>query len=250
MCVSTTEIAVSTVTATATFGVRVDLEQAWSTVRLSQTVQEVRSPDGCQSKPPGRHDPSKAFGHHLSLLVSVDQRPGNAASVKLFSNGTLHITGLRSTSEIHDVASAAGLACGISTSPLDVRIRMINAHFKHSPALSRSTIVRTVASHTQLRSMFDPAISPAAKVFFCFDCTNADALQKHQGACGCPTPCEFLPARMRRCQRVVALIHRTGTVMLSGACSENHVLRAANILKQVLQTAFGLVHSEGNFQVG
>ena len=231
---------VSTVTGTASLGNIDSLSELFSRTEPSATVVSLRSPDG-QSMKPIDSMPclAKAVGKHMTLIVRLRKRDATCHT-KLYANGTVHVTGVRSSSEIDEACQLIADTISTGSSAFDVRTRMVNAYFKHTPVISRTTLVNYVAKSTTLSAVFDPSVSPEARIYFCFHPhTTADPqdLADHDGGCNCAHPCAFMPARLRRCYRVIGIVHGTGTVMMSGSGTEAHLRRATTLLQNIMSDA-------------
>ena len=234
---------ISTVTGTVSIGKFVtDLNALFSRAEPGPTIVSLRAPDGRSAKPLASMPcASKMVGEHIAVVVRLRSRPTAACHAKLFSNGTIHVTGARSSAEVEEAGRLLADALDIGTGgAFDVRTRMVNAHFRQSSNISRKALVDYICSRTKLKATFEPSISVEARVHFCFDARTAadpNALSEHDGHCACPSSCAFAPSRLRRCYRVIGIVHRTGTIMMSGSGTEAHLRRATELMKQAILAA-------------
>ena len=245
MKVAFTPIVVGTVTGTASLGQRLDLQVVWSSAMVPNNhgVCAIRNPEADACRPEGSIPLHNGFGRQVTALVRLPSRDATC-NVKAFETGNLQITGARSLLEVRQAASAISATLGCS-SPFDVRIRMVNANFRYVPAVSRKRLIEYISeTRPGLYATFDPAIAAVAKIHFCFNTCDSSKLAAHAGMCCCISPCALASARNRSCFRCMAMIHRTGTVMLSGACMEEHISRAAELVKEIIQSYFDFLHSE------
>lgn len=235
-------LVVSTITATASLTSPVDLVCAFRDVPLTDGILAVRSADGKRVRPVGSLPLlDKTLGKHLTISMVADESLGSRCSVKVFENGTLQITGIKRSRDLKPVCASVARSCGLFREAVGVRTRMVNAYFKQwERPIARSKLVEYLQckSHTAMPpATFDPALSSIARVHFCFDTAVPCEIKQHRGVCRCKRSCAFLPSRMRRCFKVVAKVHATGTIMMSGACDENHVERAADLLQTYILQA-------------
>lgn len=226
---------ISTVTGTACLGRVGDLDGLFARIEPSHAITCVRSPDGRRVKPMGSLQTlPRTVGRHLTLVVRVNERCVKCHA-KLYENGTVHVTGVKSTSEISEACRIIAGCLAIESNAFDIRTRMINAFFTCVPKPSRRALVDHIRANSRIHASFDPAVSSEARIYFCFDSrisSDPESLAQLDGTCACTQPCAFLPAKLRRCYRVIAIVHSTGTVMMSGGgCSEGHLIRATAILK-------------------
>lgn len=229
---------VCAVTSTASLGSATDLDELWNCIEIGRDegVVAARNASFTECRPPGSMELGRGFGRQITALVAVPGRSAAKANVKIFPSGMMQATGVKSKSESRAVFSAVARACGRGEEVVDVRVRMVNAHMRHSPAVGRRRLVQMILDTSPgLRASFDPSLASVAKVFFCFDTADPASLSTHSGACACPIHCAFAPPRQRRCFRCSALVHRTGTIKLTGACTEQHVERAAQILEDLVR---------------
>jgi hypothetical protein len=231
---------VSTVTGTGRLGTIVSLNDLFKRAEPTDTVVSLRSPDGQHVKPiDSMPCLNKMVGKHLTAIVRLKTRDAKCHA-KLYANGTVHVTGVRSTDEIDQACQLIATSFATGARAFDVRARMVNAYFKHALSISRTMLVDYVAKNTMLNATFDPSISPDARIYFCFQphtSADAHALEKHDGVCTCAHPCAFMPARLRRCYRVIGMVHGTGTVMMSGSGTEAHLRRATTLLQEIMADA-------------
>jgi hypothetical protein len=231
-------VTIGVLTCTARLGHSIDLDRVYEAADVSDPagILALRSPDASQCRPDGSLPLGKKFGRQLTALVHVPGRQGSRCNVKVFSNGTLQITGSRSESEAYRAASKVSVALGFQDPPLDVRVRMINAHMR-APIVGRTRLVNSIAKdRLGIPARFDPSVHSAAKIVLCFDTSSPPLVALHSGVCECVPTCAFAPSKTRRCFRCVALVHQTGTVTLSGACCEVHVRRAGEVVLDLVRT--------------
>ena len=233
-------VKVGTVTCTARLGGPVNLDSAYREAVIPDPsgILALRSPDADVCRPDGALPLGKKFGRQLTALVHMPGRHEARCNVKVFSNGTLQITGSRTVAEASHAACTVSTGLGFEEPPLDVRVRMINAHMR-APPVGRTHLIRGISADTQgsqrIPARFDPSIHSAAKIVLCFDTSCPALVATHTGICACQPTCAFAQSKTRRCFRCVALVHQTGTVTLSGACSEVHVRRAGEIVLDLIR---------------
>lgn len=232
-----TDTKVSAMTTTASLGNSLDLNSLWDAVEVPHhdgTIA-IRHVSGAHCKPDGAMDVGgKPFGNQLTALVQVKDRNNAIANVKVFGNGTLQMTGVKSMAESRTVAFAIKAVLGLPSDPFDFRARMVNVNLRVSPPPMRSKIVHYINSETPLTALFDPSISHCAKLYICFNTSDPERLARHSGGCKCEAHCAFAKSNARRCFRCIALIHKTGTITIRGACGEDHIKRAEKITKEAI----------------
>ena len=88
-----------------------------------------------------------------------------SVSIKLFANGKVHMTGLRSIEEVHSISEAfadvLADACIRPTQAQHHRILMINSNFKLGIPIQLRRICDTLNSHTDWEASYNPDIYPA-----------------------------------------------------------------------------------------
>ena len=231
-------LAISAMTCTASITSielgKLDLQSIWESVAVDpEGLACIRNTDATECRPPDLlRTGTVPFGTQLTALVRIRHRPDAHANVKIFANGALQITGVRSRSETMDVARTVSGAIGMAA-PHDIRVRMVNANMRTDPPLPRKGFVEYVQSLQGMHAVFDPSISPTAKVYICFAGKDETQQSTVDGACPCPTHCATKKSQRRNCYVCVALIHKTGTVMIKGACGESHIERSAEVIKRL-----------------
>lgn len=233
------EVVVATMTATASVGQRVDLDRAYETAALNACVIAVRNADASACKPDGAMKLGSAFGRSVALRVKAAE--GRICHVKVFDTGNLQISGARSLAEAVRAAAQATWGLGLVSTPFDVRVRMLNASMHMSPPISRGDLARSASqTHPGLHPSFDPCVCPSTRFTMCFDTASPEGVGIHDGTCKCLQSCATAFPKTRVCARCTIRVYRTGTIVFSGACLLNHVLRAAQIVKEVIALAHPL----------
>lgn len=171
----------------------------------------------------------KLFGDQVTMVCKLRDSP-DIASVKLFSNGCIHLTGARSipnaTRFVQELGmlliSCLAIATGFEwVDPMDAfRICMINSDCDIGFQVKRTDLVHVLCKHfPKLIVSYDPCMYPGVQIKFMWN----QALSKmgEEGLCICNKrhKCkgDGLGDAEGRCRKVTIAVFQTGRVIITGA---------------------------------
>lgn len=176
-------------------------------------------------KPPTERP--KCFDNQLTLVARVGE--GYHPNVKLFHNGNVHITGIRTpedgvrinellVSEIHRIgAEHPSVAADLANAKAGAyAIRMINSDFTVPYMIRRKDLHHLLISPTyQNQCVFDPEKYPGVKLKFFWN--RHHALQN--GICQCAGKCLGKGSGHGEgdCKKVTVAIFESGSILITGA---------------------------------
>jgi TATA-box binding protein (TBP) (component of TFIID and TFIIIB) len=175
---------------------------------------------------------AKLFGDQITLVCRLGDQP-DVASIKLFSNGRIHLTGARTVENAESFAK--GIAAALSgiagqrpgtawTDPMEeFQICMINSDCDLGFEVKRTSLVQCMARHfPQMPVAYDPCMYPGVQIKFMWNQTNQQQ-QQQQGLCRCQGGLKCTGKGrgdvQGACRKVTIAVFQTGRVILTGAHS-------------------------------
>lgn len=107
---------------------------------------------------------SNRFFNQLPFMCAFADST-RSVSIKLFANGKVHMTGLRSMEEVHSISEAfADILADVCVRPAQAqhhRVLMINSNFKLGIPIQLRRICDTLNNHIDWEASYNPDIYPA-----------------------------------------------------------------------------------------
>jgi TATA-box binding protein (TBP) (component of TFIID and TFIIIB) len=180
---------------------------------------------------PNVRKPTKLFGDQVTLVCRLDGHP-DVASVKLFSNGRIHLTGARSEenarSFVREVSSTLQSSIELQsddavwTDPMDeFQICMINSDCDLGFQIKRTSLVQSLMRHFPSVSIaYDPCMYPGVQIKFMWNAHNSSGT-RDDGVCRCSPRCSGKGRgdSIGSCRKVTIAVFQTGRVIITGAHS-------------------------------
>lgn len=177
---------------------------------------------------------TKLFGDQITLVCRLTGQP-DVASIKVFANGRIHLTGARTVENAERFVRGVAAALGSGkiegqrpgtfwTDPMEeFQICMINSDCDLGFEVKRTSLVQTMARHfPQMPVCYDPCMYPGVQIKFMWN-QAIQPQQGQQGLCRCPgtTKCtgKGRGDAFGACRKVTIAIFQTGRVILTGAHS-------------------------------
>lgn len=236
---------VSTITCNASISSKVSLEIFFEHVRIHPD-RFVWSEYGAKNKgvrPKKRKGNSedgnakkdkKYFDNQVTVIFKMPA--GYYPNVKLFRNGNVQMTGIRSPSdgeiavqtianEVIRIAEEHDSAIVDKASDIvakDFTIRMINCDFGFPFKIRRKNLHQIIISHYENVCSFQPLTYPGVKLQYFW---NENTAYANQGICKCATSCFGKGKGMGEgeCKKVTIAIFDSGKILITGANSFEQV---------------------------
>jgi len=198
---------------------------------------------------------NKSFDNQISMYYRF--RPDYIPHVKLFKNGNIHITGLRSVEDgmvilektkiemesIYkehpkllvgtidgDTESIGDISKLVITNPI---VRLINSDFQIPFKIRRKELHQLlIAPPYSTICSFQPGTYPGVKLEYYWNLQN----EKKDGCCRCATPCfgKKHTHNNGQCKKVTVAIFDSGSILITGATSHEQVKDAYTYICNVI----------------
>jgi len=213
-------------------------------------VATAAEPAAAAPAPPPPPPPvaRKAFDNQVTVIYKMGE--GYFPNVKLFYNGNIHITGIRSFEDgvkinehlvteirrIYDTITRDVLPEGANPADLhagDFKIRMINSDFKVPFKIRRKDLHKLLISQEYGNtSVFQPGSYPGVKLQFFWNAEHP----VQNGHCTCTCPCLGKGDGDGNgcCKKVTVAIFESGAILITGANAFYQITDAYNFIHRVL----------------
>lgn len=228
-----TPFRVSTITINASIAAKVDLELFFNNVAISDSNivwtecgTETRGTRPKRKKKMLVEREKKIFDNQVTMVfnMNADYFP----NCKLFKNGNIHITGVRTEDAARDLVDKVILevqrihATGIPVTetpedlkPSSFKIRMINCDFGFPTKLRRKNLHNLIIDKYLNVCSFQPLTYPGVKLQYYWSASNC----QHDGICRCSKPCYGKGDGDvdGDCKKVTIAIFESGKILITGA---------------------------------
>jgi len=180
----------------------------------------------------------KRFDNQLTIVLWHD---GSRYNIKLFKNGNVQITGVKSIEKgektidflieiiknVYEEYDKTILENVESLKNLNYRIRLINSDFRVNFEIRLDYLFTIVTKTYRINCSYEPCIYPGAKIEYYYP---------HNGYCQCTTFCN---GKSDACKKITIAVFQSGCVIITGANKIEHVNIAyefvCNLLKDNLE---------------
>lgn len=245
-----TKYTVSTITCNARLGssqLRVNLQQCFEKMTITEGegfvwvdyIGQQRGINPKKRKATTVTTKRKSFDNQVTVLYKM---PTYYPNIKIFGNGTIHMTGIRSSEDGQKVVEALAdemlkLGSDVISPVEDVRacdfvIRMINSGFKVPFKVRRKNLHQLLIGpgYSNICS-FQPLTYPGVKLEYYWNTDYAD-----DGLCKCTSPCygKGCGHGDGKCKKVTVAIFDSGQMLITGANAFCQIDAAYNFICKVI----------------
>lgn len=247
---------VSTMTTTAQLGTLIHLDRLYAQIPILEywdltdgvlkmefqgTVRGTSFKDILQKA----KEEKKSFFNQATLVVRREVSPMNwkEINVKLFRNGGVQMTGVRSIDMSADtlrwllghIADTCTRAAVFETAPRihKEEVQLVNTDFSIGASLRRDVLHRVLCETYHLNSSYESAIYQGVKTKYFY---NAQRPAGHPpGLCPCPRLCKGTGdgTAIGQCKKITISPFQTGQVIITGARTMEQIYDAYEFIKGV-----------------
>ena len=218
---SPTPLRISTMTALCDMGCIISLDNLYNNLNINDVIQRIEYQNkpvkGLEKKKKKKKTKGnkKCFYNQLTVVVNVMNKNVN---VKIFKNGKIQITGIKT--EENGIATAKYVSSIIDNSNgiKDYRTVLINSDFNIGFPIKRKALYNLLVKTYNMFVSFEPCIYPGvnAKYFW-----NKQNTKEDEGVCLCTKRCTGKGQGNGNgdCKRVTMSTFQSGTIIITGANS-------------------------------
>lgn len=229
---------ISTITALCNIGCEVPLDELFNNLVVNDKVQYVHFKDLPDKGVPNKvkkKKVSKSFYNQLTLILRLSDT--RSVNIKVFKNGQLQMTGVKSTDEGHQ--SVATLITELEkVMPANYQFKkngyktvLINSDFSIGYKVSRNKLYQLLDQHYGMYVSYEPCIYPGVNCKFFWNQNNPS----NNGVCMCSKGCSGKGdgSGPGKCKKVTIATFQSGTVIITGANTEKQLQDAHSFICSV-----------------
>lgn len=256
---------VSTITCNGSIGSSIDLNILYKQVKLSDNCDAGNfvwvefGTENSRGIYPKKRRPNlagrKSFDNQVTMIYKI--RDGYAPNIKVFRNGNIQMTGIRSpddgknmvdliSNEVKRIALYAdpSITQIDEIKPRDFKIRMINSDFSFDFRIRRKDLhMLLISNNYNTISSFQPGTYPGVKIQYFW---NEKSTNKN-GHCECRNQChgrggnidttsiDPLQKLENQCKKVTISVFESGKILITGATSYEQIDEAYIYIVGVIQ---------------
>ena len=268
---SFTEYRISTMTATGYIGMNVNLDAFYENVIIVDLEKELK---GIVYAEYGNNKHSQVFkGTNIkkkyvrvngkkeaymkrfdnSVTVKYRVNEKDTLNIKLFKNGKVQMTGVKSRDQGKDAINdliemikhiyinhSTEIVENIDNLELSkFNIHLINSDFKVDMEMRRDLLYNMLLKDFSVSCSYEPCIYPGVKIQYHLN-KNADLKStpyEKQGKCCCVSPCNGKGDGLTTdtCKKITISIFQSGCVLITGVTTEKHIDIAYDFITNVLR---------------
>ena len=253
-----TPLRISTMVTTAQLGVTINIPKLFSDIplieywHLTDGVLKIESGKGVRGKSwrdvMRDEKKEKAFFNQATLVVrrEVSNKYWKEINVKIFQNGGVQMTGVRSEKMALDTIvwlikhMQETIPDVIGKGDLHIHkceVQLINSDFSIGAPIRREALHAVLKDTYHLASLYESTIYQGVKTKYFYNDTKP--VGSLPGICACPTRCKGngTGSGVGQCKKVTISPFQTGQVIIQASGlpsgSMNHILEAANFIQSV-----------------
>jgi TATA-box binding protein (TBP) (component of TFIID and TFIIIB) len=185
----------------------------------------------------------KTFFNQLTLVVrrEVADTQWKEINVKLFQNGGVQITGVRSEEMSSDVlrwlfTHIQATCTGIFAAPIRIHeeaIKLVNTDFSIGAKVHREDLFRILCKRYRLRATYEAAFYQGVNTKYFYN--EQKPAGSAPGLCTCSTMCKGKGegAKIGECKMITISPFQTGNVIITGARNMKQIEEAYEFIKNV-----------------
>lgn len=257
------EIHVSTITATARLGYRIDLNNVFKSIQIQSddnsssmyiiyveyngdkrgVVPErasTKSSKKLNKVPKTKNKAYKCslFDHQMTIVI-CNPSDGSRVNAKVFINGHVQMTGLKTVETGQGVIDMLREHVCITSSIVEnhdtsinddliihdtlLKVHLINCDFKVGFIIDRNKLYDKLTTCYDVYALFEPCVYPGIKIQFFYN--PVFKAQNSIGVCMCSTKCGHR-SQVQRCFKSTIMVFQSGSVIISGSRSMDQVYAA------------------------
>lgn len=236
-----TPLRISTITALCNIGCEIPLKELYDNLVINDIIKYIHFKDlPCKGVPKKvrKKTTSKSFYNQLTLLLQLSDT--RSVNVKVFKNGQLQMTGVKSNEEGNGAVDSLISELNIVMPPNtynfyknNYRTVLINSDFSIGYKVCRNKLYLLLDNHYGMYVSYEPCIYPGVNAKYFWNVTN----NSKNGVCSCDKPCTGKGDGMSRgnCKKVTIATFQSGTVIITGANTFQQLNDAHSFICSVFQ---------------
>lgn len=245
---------ISTITVTGSINTDVDLEVMYNTLsrhtpveisylefgKNKHDLQSTGVKQNYKARMKKNAIPKKRFDNQLTIVLHFSN---NKYNMKLFKNGNIQITGVKSIEKgkaaidflismiknMYETYEKSIIGCVDSLKNMNYRIRLINSDFKVNFEIRLDYLFKVVTEKYKIICSYEPCIYPGAKIEYYYP---------NNGYCKCT---KFCNGKSDTCKKITIAVFQSGCVIITGANKVEHIDTAYAFICEILKDNFNTI---------
>jgi len=279
-----TELRISTMTATCKTGLEVDLNTIFKYCTITDNDKEeegiIKAEFGNEVRGICKKDmdnkkgkKKKVFYNQATLILKVFSNNAifKEVNMKIFTNGNLQMTGLKSegdgkraikiffkntknltsivhNKETHKMKSVSGVRNveDFKIEDPNLEIVLINSDFSTNFKIKREILHNLLIQKYSLFSSYEPCIYPGVNSKFFWNKKYRNDSLKKEGICHCSQQCigKGKGDGYGKCKKITISIFQSGNIIITGARSIEQINDAYNFINGILKENYNILKRE------
>jgi TATA-box binding protein (TBP) (component of TFIID and TFIIIB) len=216
-------------------------------VKKSQTVFKGLNKKQDKNKRKNTPAPSKRFDNQVTVVYRTSEL--NCLNVKIFKNGNVQATGIKSIDRadevLHIVADILRRSPEVVEDPdaLAVgkfKIQLINTDYRIGFPIKRDVLHRLLKKKYGLFCNFEPVIYPGVKVNYFYNAQRQE--RERDGVCRCEPRChERKRTETMVCKKITIAVFQSGCIIITGSQSKEQIDECYAYINRILYANHDLV---------
>jgi TATA-box binding protein (TBP) (component of TFIID and TFIIIB) len=254
-----TSLRISTMTATCKINSNINLEEAakmFIEIIKEKTdikyIEHGKTTAGVSNKNISEKKAAKKKVFYNQMTVLVNLYEGKSNNIKLFNNGAISMTGLKS---VEDGKKAVEIVLkymktnnlileNIDSSINNFKIVLINSDYYIGYEIKRSELHQLLINKYQIFSSYEPCIYPGVNSKFYW---NEDYFDKqYKGKCYCLNPCDGKGCGKGdgNCKKITISAFQSGSVIITGARNIDQIQTAYNFINKIFKDNYEFLRKQ------
>jgi len=186
----------------------------------------------------------KRFDNQITVIISKigdkdikDQYKKTDVNVKIFKNGNIQMTGLKSEKQGEDIinfiidkiqkyeSQSDIVANPENVSLTKYKIQLINSDFRIDKIIIRDKLNKLINYEYGIDSSFEPCIYPGVKIKYMWRDDNVN-----NGVCKCEEECD--------CKKITIAVFQSGCIIITGAQKQLQIDEAYKYINNIFNTHY------------
>ena len=256
-----TSLRISTMTATCKINSNINLEEAAKMfIEIIKEKKDIKyiehgkTTAGISNKNISEKKAAKKKVFYNQMTVLVNLYEGKSNNIKLFNNGAISMTGLKS---VEDGEKAVEIVLKyMKTNDLilenkdatvnDFKIVLINSDYYIGYEIKRSELHQLLINKYQIFSSYEPCIYPGVNSKYYWNQDYTDSSKYKRGVCYCTNPCNGKGegSGNGNCKKVTIAIFQSGKLIITGAKTYVQINDAYDFINNVFRDHYQSVKRE------
>lgn len=246
---------ISTITATASLNVSIDVEKLYYLINIEEQDSEKEGftyaefgrknhetlCKGFHKKMTIMHRKrveGKRFDKQITVLIRKAEEPGKMfyTNAKIFYNGNIQMTGLKSNEQgfwvLNKIIDTLKKTSDVNYAITDYKVQLINSDFKIDFNVDRDILSKIITENYKVYCSYESCIYPGVKIQYNWNSINTE----NDGVCKCNSYCNGKGDGYghTNCKRVTIIVFQSGSIIITGSKNTKQINDAYHFINKII----------------